>query len=225
MSAATVRRVLKANGIKPAPERHSASNQWKAFLAAHWSTLASIDFTTVPVLTLAGWKPCMIAVVMKLATRQVHVAVVTMHPDQVVMQQLARSLTMCDTGFLSAHGITHLIHDGGGEFCKTSFDDVLRDAGITIVRIPPRAPNCNPHIERFFRSMKQECLSRVWFVGDRGLRHACLIYCAFYNHRRPHQGIGNHMILPDERLANTGNTIKRSVALGGILSFYYRAAA
>ena len=73
--------------------------------------------------------------------------------------------------------------------------------------------------------MKQECLSRVWFVGDRGLRHACLIYCAFYNHRRPHQGIGNHMILPDERLANTGNTIKRSVALGGILSFYYRAAA
>jgi len=41
----------------------------------------------------------------------------------------------------------------------------------------------------------------------------------------PHQGIGIVYIDPDERLANTGTTIKRSVALGGILSFYHRAAA
>ena len=225
VSAATVRRVLKAHGIKPAPERRKITGQWKSFLAAHWSAFASIDFTTVPVLTLAGWKPTMIAVVMHPASRRVHVAAVTQNPDHAVMQQVARNLTMTDTGFLSRHGITHLIHDGGGEFCKTGFDDVLRDAGITVVRTPPRAPNCNPHIERFFRSLKSECLNHVWFVGDRGLRHVCQAYAHFHNHQRPHQGIGNVMVDPDERLGNTGNRIERHQALGGILNFYCRSAA
>ncbi len=225
VSRSTVKRVLQAHGIKPAPERQRSSGQWRAFLAAHWATLASIDLTCVPVLTLAGWKTCYVGVVMQMATRRVHLCVVTCNPDQTVMQQIARNLTMADTGFLTLHGITHLIHDGGGEFCKTGFDDVLRATGLEIVRIPPRAPNCNPHIERFFGSLKAECLHRFWFVGDRGLRHAVSIYCDFHNHRRPHQGIGNRFVDPDQRLANTGNTVTKTVALGGILNFYHRAAA
>jgi len=225
VSRSSVRRILQAHGIKPAPEWLRARGQWRAFLAAHWTTLASIDLTCVPILTLAGWRTCYVGVVMQLATRRVHLCVVTCHPDQAVMQQIARTLTMADTGFLAQHGITHLIHDGGGEFCKTGFDNVLRAAGVEIVRIPPRAPNCNPHIERFFGSLKAECLHRFWFVGDRGLRHAVSIYCDFHNHRRPHQGIANRFVDPDPRLAHTGDEIKRSRALRGILNFYHRAAA
>ena len=225
ISASSVKRILKAYGIKPVSERRVVKKTWQVFLAAHWSTLASIDFTCVPVLTLAGWKMFYVGVAMIVATRKVHVFSVTAHPDAVVMQQIARNLTMVDTGFLAQHGITHLIHDGGGEFCKTGFDGVLAGAGITIVRIPPRSPNCNPHIERFFRSLKEECLNRIWFVGDRGLTNVTKRYCDFYNHRRPHQGIGNQFIAPDERLANTGTTIKRHSEIGGILNFYHCSAA
>ena len=221
ISASSVKRILKAHGIKPVSERRVVKKTWRVFLAAHWSTLASIDFTCVPVLTLAGWKMFYVGVVMIVATRKVHVFAVTAHPDAVVMQQVARNLTMVDTGFLAQHGITHLIHDGGGEFCKTGFDGVLAGAGITIVRIPPRSPNCNPHIERFFRSLKEECLNRIWLVGDRGLANVTQRYCDFYNHRRPHQGIGNQFIAPDERLTNTGTTIKRRSEIGGILNFYH----
>ena len=166
-----------------------------------------------------------VGVVMIVATRKVHMFSVTANPDSVIMQQAARNLTIVDAGFLAQHGITHLIHDGGGEFCKTGFDGVLTSAGITIVRIPPRSPNCNPHIERFFRSLKQECLNRIWFVGDRGLTNVTKRYCDFYNHRRPHQGIGNQFISPDERLANTGTTIKRHSEIGGILNCYHCSAA
>jgi transposase InsO family protein len=225
VSRSTIRRVLRAHGIKPAPERKKDRIHWRGFLAAHWQTLASIDFTTIPVFTLAGWKPTMIGVVMHVASRRVHCCVVTQHPDSVVMRQVARNLTMADTGFFTQHGITHLIHDGGGEFCKTGFDDVLRSTGIEIIRTPPRSPNCNPHIERFFRSLKGECLHHFWFVGDRGLRHAVHIYCDFHNHRRPHQGIGNRFVDPDPRLVNTGDRVERHRQLGGLLNFYCRSAA
>ena len=87
--------------------------------------------------------------------------------------------------YLHGTGVrSNLIHDGGGEFCKTGFDNVLHAAGAEIMRIPPRAPNCNPHIERFFGSLKSECLHRFWLVGDRGLRPAVSIYCDFHNLRR-----------------------------------------
>ena len=225
VSRSSVRRILQAHGIKLAPVRERARGSWRVFLAAHWSTLASIDLTCVPILTLAGWKTCYVGVVIQVATRRVHLGVVTCHPDQAVMQQIARSLTMADTSFLAQRGITHLIHDGGGEFCKTGFDDVWRAAGVEIVRIPPRAPNCNPHIERFFGSLKRECLHRFWFIGDRGLRHTVSVYCDFHNHRRPHQGIDNRFVDLDPRLANIGNEVKRSRSSGGILNFYHRAAA
>jgi len=225
VSRFTVRRVLLAHGINPAPERQKVGIHWCGFLAAHWQTLASIDFTTNPVLTLAGCKPTMIGIVMHVASRPVHYCVVTQNPDSAVMQQVARGLTMTDTGFLVQHRITHLIHDGGGEFCKTGFDDVVRSTGIVVVRTPPRSPNCNPHIKRFFRSLKTDCLHPFWFIGDRGLRHAVYIYCDFHNHRRPHQGIGNSFVDPDPRLANTGGRVERHQQLGGVLNFYCRSAA
>ncbi|MBA3846591.1 MAG: helix-turn-helix domain-containing protein, partial [Planctomycetes bacterium] len=46
VSRATVRRVLRRNGIDPAPMR-THDDSWERFLAAHAHQIAAIDFTTV----------------------------------------------------------------------------------------------------------------------------------------------------------------------------------
>ena len=53
VSDRTVGNILKTHGIEPAPDRKRQPT-WKAFLAAHWDVLASIDFTTIEAWTKAG---------------------------------------------------------------------------------------------------------------------------------------------------------------------------
>ncbi|MSR48054.1 MAG: hypothetical protein EXS13_13515 [Planctomycetes bacterium] len=79
--------------------------------------------------------------------------------------------------------------------------------------------------ERFVRSIKSECLSRMIFIGPGSLRHALAEYVAHYNAKQPHQGIGNVLIEPgplDD--AMTGRVINRR-RLGGLLSYYHRLVA
>jgi len=47
----TVSRILKSEGIKPAPDRPSS---WKTFLKAHWGEVAATDFFTTEVWTPKG---------------------------------------------------------------------------------------------------------------------------------------------------------------------------
>jgi putative transposase len=72
------------------------------------------------------------------------------------MGQAARQLVDAVDGF--ALGKTHLIIDRDTKYCE-GFGQILQTAGVTIVRCPPRVPQCTAHAERFVRSIKQECLS------------------------------------------------------------------
>ena len=49
----TIKKVLKDNGIEPAPER-TKKTTWSLFLCSHWDTLAACDFFTTEVWTLGG---------------------------------------------------------------------------------------------------------------------------------------------------------------------------
>jgi hypothetical protein len=49
-----------------------------------------------------------------LGSRQVHVAGMTPHPDQIWMRQIARNVTMEEWGFLSRG--QYLIHDRDGKY-------------------------------------------------------------------------------------------------------------
>ncbi len=53
ISRTTVRRILKADGIEPAPQQLKHI-PWGAFLKAHWGAIAAIDFFQVEVLTRRG---------------------------------------------------------------------------------------------------------------------------------------------------------------------------
>ena len=91
------------------------------------------------------------------------------------------------------------------------------------IGLPPRSPNLNAWIERFVRSIKEECLSRMIFFGERSLHQAIREYVDHYHCERPHQGIGNVVIDGRGEPGSVG-PVTCHERLGGLLRSYRRAA-
>ncbi len=181
----------------------------------------------------------------ELQTRTVEIAGVRVNPDGEWMKQVARNLTDTGDGFL--RDAKYLIHDADPLF-TSGFKAILKPSdfpdveGVTCVKIPPRSPNCNPHAERFVRSIKFECLRHFVFFGERHLRYVIKQYMSHYHEERFHQGIGGQLIRPafghdnalsggadhcvcDEVRHRVDSDIRCRSRLGGLLNFYYREAA
>jgi transposase InsO family protein len=221
----TIANILKSYGIEPAPDRGSTGS-WSTFLKAHWDSIAAIDFTTVEVWTLKGLVTYYLLFVIDLKSRKVHLAGVTPHPTGEYMNQMARNLSDCRDGFLKDH--TVLLMDRDTKF-TAQFRETLKFADVKPIRLPPFSPNMNAFIERFFRSLKSECLNRMIFFGDSSLRHALKQYLEHYHSERNHQGIGNQLIESSSDVQQESNSdesipIERHQRLGGMLNFYRRAA-
>src|SRR5499426_2357664 len=100
VSAQTVGNVLKRHGIPPATERKTTTT-WKEFIRTHMDVLVATDFFTTEVWTIAGLVTYYVLFFIHLASRQVHVAGMTLHPDERWMIQIARNVTMEEWGFLA----------------------------------------------------------------------------------------------------------------------------
>jgi putative transposase len=59
-----------------------------------------------------------------------------------------------------------LIRDRAGQFTE-AFDAVLADAGIEVVRIPPRSPKAHAVAERWVRTVRGEVTGRILITGPR----------------------------------------------------------
>jgi hypothetical protein len=70
---ATIAKVLKEAGVDPAPDRQKRTT-WKGFLRTHWEVLAAADFFTVEVWTALGLVRYHVFFVIRLATREGHIA-------------------------------------------------------------------------------------------------------------------------------------------------------
>ena len=138
------------------------------------------------------------------------------------MAQIARNLSDCCDGFLG--GMRYLLRDRDDKFCR-EFRDLLQQEGVSPLRLPPRSPNLTPHIERFMRSIKQECLFRLIFFGERSLRHAIREYLVHSHGERNHQGLANRILLPSDEVGHASADIQSRDRLGGLLRYYYRKAA
>ena len=86
------------------------------------------------------------------------------------------------------------------------------------------SPKLNAYAERFVRSIKDECLDRMIFVGQGSLRRAVAEYMTHYHAERNHQGLDNRLIVPTAVKAND-DKVHYHARLGGTLNYYYRAAA
>jgi len=104
----------------------------------------------------------------------------TRHPDQEWMQQIARNATQDSWGQL--HRCRYVLHDRDTKFCS-SFQSVLAAAGVRTIALPPRSPNLNAFAERWVRSVKQECLSKLILFGPGPLSRALAEFSAHYHGR------------------------------------------
>jgi transposase InsO family protein len=216
----TIARILKAHGIEPAPQRHKGMS-WATFLKSHWEVLAATDFFTVEVMTLRGLVRYHVLFVIEQCTRCVEIAGIVPEPDGRWMAQVARNLTDAVDGFLRSK--RYLIHDRSPLFTSV-FAEILKAAGVKVVKVPPRSPDLNPHAERFVRSIKSECLAKMIFFGARQLQRAVEQFVAHYHVERNHQGLDNQLIQPEESVGNAEGEIRCRERLGGLLRYYHRAA-
>ncbi|MDG2128226.1 MAG: integrase core domain-containing protein [Fuerstiella sp.] len=93
------------------------------------------------------------------------------------------------------------------------------------VLLPPKSPNLNAFMERWFRSLKSECLSGMIFFGQRSLENAVREYVEHYHAERNYQGLSNELIEPCDDAASTDGHIECRERLGGMLKYYHRRAA
>jgi putative transposase len=160
--------------------------------------------------------------VLEVASRSVHVLGTTPNPDGSWTTQQLRNLVM-DLGDRITQ-FQFLIRDRAGQF-TASFDAVLADVGIRVVKIPPRCPRANCVAERFVRTPRAELTDRMLIFSQRHLRVLLAEYIRHYNGRRPHRARDLRPPQPTHPVAELSQErITRRPVLGGLINEYERAA-
>jgi len=178
-----------------------------------------VDFFHVDTVTL---QRIYVLFVLEVESRYVPILGVTANPDGAWTTQQARNLLL-DLAERAAE-FRHLVRDRAGQF-TAAFDAVLADAGIEVLKIPPRSPRANAYVERFVLTARTELTDRMLIFGERHLRHVLDQYARPYNGQRPHQGRQLRPPRPDQAAPDLpAQRITRRTVPAGLLNEYQPAA-
>jgi putative transposase len=98
--------------------------------------------------------------------------------------------------------------DEGQQMGEAAFRETLRSGDIQPLALPPWSPNLNAFAERWVRSVKQECLSKLILFGENSLLNALNEYIAHFHCERNHQGKGNVLLFAEAtHAASKGNRV------------------
>jgi putative transposase len=81
-----------------------------------------------------------------------------------------------------------------------------------------------PNLERIFRSLKEEALSRIIMFGEAALRNATTEFLLHYHGERAHQGLARQILKPGPEVGQEVSDITCRERLGGLLEYYHREA-
>ena len=208
IGAGSIRRILAAAGLTPAPRRTSPT--WRQFLAAQASGILACGFLHVDTVFL---KRLYVFFVMEIQTRRVHILGVTAHPTGAWTAQQARNLLMdvCER----ATRFRFLIRDRDSKF-TAAFDDVLAGTGVRIIKAPVRSPRANSFAERYIGTLRRECLDHLLIHGERHLRQILAGYARHYSEHRSHQSREQRPPShePGQRIDMTARIRRRQVVHG-----------
>jgi putative transposase len=213
----TISAVLRRHGIPSSPIR-GRGGSWRPLLRHYRQQVLACDFFAVETLWL---RTVYVLFFIEVRTRKVHLAGCAHHPTAAWVTQQARHLSWTiQDGRLPARV---LLHDRDGKF-PPSFDAVFRSEGLEVLRTAPRRPQENGIAERWIRSARRECLDHLLILSERRLLRVLTEYVAYYNQRRPQQGLGQACPVPLIPCRGHGPIRCRDV-LGGIIHDYHRGAA
>jgi transposase InsO family protein len=132
------------------------------------------------------------------------------------MKQVCRNLTDCEDGLLK--DASHLTVDRDTSFIAMR-QFLEENTNTKVVLLPPNSPSLNAYMERWFRSLKSECLERMIFFGRKSLEKAVREYVKHYHAEQNHQGLGNQLIEPGNEVGPVAGKIEYYERLGDILKY------
>ena len=160
-----------------------------------------------------------------IGSRKVRILGISQTPNQYWIVQRAEELAK----YFKTQGKPPLLlfHDRDKRFIY-GFNPTLKRHGLPVQAITPYSPNLNAHMERWIKSIKEECLNHYIVFGEHHLRYLVDEYVTFYNTLRPHQGKDNKPLTPQKLIPEPSeddldNIICES-RLGGLLKHYRYAA-
>jgi putative transposase len=218
VSATSIRRLLSAAGLEPAPRRGGPN--WRDVLRSQAASMIACDFLTVETILLRRFY---VLFFIAHANRRVWLAGCTRNPTGEWVTQQARNLGL-DFG---ESGVRFLIRDRDSKY-SGPFDEVFRSDGIRIVKTPVRAPKANSIAERFVRTVRSECLDWLLILNRRHLEHVLRVYVDHYNRERPHRSLGLRAPIPAVPALGKSSSVgavHRRDRLGGLIHEYCEAAA
>ena len=224
ISRQTVANIMREAGLEPGPKR--GEKTWDDFIKMHSASLWQCDFFSKRAWTLRGRRYLYVLVFLNVATRKVFVTRSAEHPNAEWVAEQAKAFVQNARDNKIA--IDLVFHDADRKFGK-AFDNALRVRGARPRRLRPRSPNLNAFVERWIQSIQIECLNHFVVLGASHLDYLVQEFVAHYHEERPHQGLGNHLIVadkppPDDDVPGSQNLVCRE-RLGGLLKHYERQAA
>jgi len=208
VSAETIRRVVNDAGLgnaPPVPKRRPV--QERRFERPVPNAMWQIDIFTFE---------------LKRMYRVYLVGIIDDHSRYIVghglfRQQTADAVLEVVRGAIGQWGAPReILSDNGRQFVawrgKTKFQKVLRRQGVQHVRSAPHHPMTLGKIERFWRTLWDEFLSDAVFASFADASQRLGHWIGYYNHQRPHQGIGG--ACPADRFYGIAGDVEEAVKQG-----------
>ncbi len=193
--------------------RRPPSQTWKTFLHNHLGQMVSIDFFTVPTITM---KVLFVFIVLEHRRRQVLHFNVTEHPTAAwTSQQIVEA-------FAERNAPRYIIRDRDGVYGN---EVRLRISSLDMEEVltAPQSPWQNPYVERLIGSIRRDCLNHFVIFNARHLKRTLASYFVYYHDSRTHLGLDKQCPIP-RPVSSIGKIIKIP-QLGGLHHRYERLAA